>query len=98
MKELGMGRKIKRDVSKRPLGISSPSWCDSKVAGVQDLVCMKNFGVIGRVQMASTNDAYVPFEGHFERLHDCNLLFTRQGGEATAAGAERENYSALFSW
>jgi uncharacterized membrane protein YgcG len=51
-----------------------------EVAGAWDLVCMKNFGVIGRVQRASTNGAHVPFEGHFERLRDCNLLFTRHGG------------------
>lgn len=29
MKGLGVGREIKRDVSKRPLGISSPCWCNS---------------------------------------------------------------------
>lgn len=49
-----------------------------EVAGARDLVCVKNFGVIGRVQTASTNASHVPFEGHFERLDNCNLLFTRQ--------------------
>lgn len=29
MKGRGMGREIKRDVSKRPLGISSRCWCNS---------------------------------------------------------------------
>lgn len=29
MKGLEVGREIKRDVSKRPLGMSSPCWCDS---------------------------------------------------------------------
>ncbi|XP_070345244.1 uncharacterized protein [Equus asinus] len=33
---------------------------------------------------------------HFERLDDCNLLFTRQGGGGGGGGAG--NYSALFSW
>lgn len=69
-----------------------------EVAGARDLVCMKNFGLIGRVQTASTRGVHVPFEGHFERLDDCNLLFTRQGGGGGGDGAERENYSALFSW
>ena len=29
-----------------------------EVAGAPDLVCMKNFGVIGRVQTPSTNEAH----------------------------------------
>lgn len=29
MKGLGVGREIKRDVAKRPLGIPSPCWCNS---------------------------------------------------------------------
>lgn len=63
-----------------------------EVAGAPGLVCTKNFGVTGSVQTASTNGAHVPFEGHFEPLRDCNLLFTRQGGGGGGGGgAEREN-------
>lgn len=59
-----------------------------EVAGARELVCMKNFGVIGRVQTSSIQTAHiVPFEGHFERLEDCSLLFTRRGGGGGGGGA-----------
>lgn len=57
-----------------------------EVAGAQDLVCTKNFGVTASMQTASTNGAHVPFEGHFEQLRDCNLLFTRRGGRGGSGG------------
>lgn len=59
-----------------------------EVAGARDLVCMKNFGVFGRVQKASTNGAHwwhskVILKG--SRI--VNLLFTRRGGVGGGGGA-----------
>lgn len=68
-----------------------------EVAGVLDLACTKNFGVIGSMQTASTNGTHVPFEGHFERLRDCNLLFTRRGGGRRRRGRSGKTSKPLFS-
>lgn len=66
MKGLGVEREIKRDVSKSPLGISSPCWCVIlEVAGARDLVCMKNFRVIGSVQRTGTNEAHCAIRRSF---------------------------------
>lgn len=57
---------------------------------------MKNFGIIGRVQTACTNVAHVPFEGHFERLDGCNLLFTRQGVGGGGGGGAGKLQRTVF--
>lgn len=67
-----------------------------EVAGAQDLVCRKNFRVTGSMQTASTNGAHVPFEGHFEPLRDCNLLFTRRGGRGGSGGGAGKLASCSF--
>lgn len=62
------------------------------------MVCMKNFrwweGANGQNKLAHY---YAPFEGHFERLEDCNLLFTRRGGAGRRRRRGRlESSSAIF--
>lgn len=61
------------------------------MAGARDLVCMKNFGVIGRAQTAPMCQAKVILKG--SKIVTCYLL-----GREGEAEAERENYRALFSW
>lgn len=87
MKGLGVGREIKRDVSKTPLGISSPCWCNSGGGWSAGPGMHEEFrsiweGANGRYKRRTL----VPFEGHFERLDDCNLLFTRLGGVGGSGG------------
>lgn len=58
MKGLGVGREIKRMYLRGRLESQVRVGVIPEVAGARDLVCMKNFGVFGRVQTASTNGAH----------------------------------------
>lgn len=66
MKGLGVGREIKKGMYLRGrLESQIRVGVIPEVAGARELVCMKNFGVIGRVQTSSTNGAHCAIRRSF---------------------------------